>query len=566
MGIPKYFRCITQQYPEILHKKELNQQTIHNLYLDMNCLIHPMCRKVIEKYQFTKISKKDLEQKMFDEILQYIQQLCNYCKPQELLYLAIDGPAPRAKMIQQRTRRFRSVMLKQKINDIRNELSMKPIITTWDTNAITPGTVFMQKLSEFLNNHYKEFSVKKVIISDSNCPGEGEHKIFNYIKTNYNARFTEVSQEKYDTVHVIYGLDADLIMLSMASQIKNIYLLREAIHFGKVDLNQLLLMDINLFKHYLLQSILSEHPKLITIVNERTFINDYIFLCFLLGNDFLPHLLTLTIDQKNMSFLLNNYVLILQNIKKPLVDLSNYTINLPFLCKIFEALAKNEDYILTKKVENYFSKKIVIRGDSDYEKNIYKINRYPLMLREQQKNNIQYGKPFWRNHYYSKKFNVSYEKKSIQTICNSYFIGLLWTLRYYFDIECPSWEWCYIYNSPPSIKDLVNHFNLDLNKHIFKQTTSFPPLTQLMFVLPPQSGDLLPKKYRKLMNEMFSPILHYYPIECKLEISLKDWFHECPPKLPFINQERLLETLNTVTLQKNELKRNQITKDIIYIL
>ena len=96
----------------------------------------------------------------------------------------------------------------------------------------------------------------------------------------------------------------------MASQIKNIYLLREAIHFGKVDLNQLLLMNISLFKHYLLQSILSEHPKLITIVNEQTFINDYIFLCFLLGNDFLPHLLTLTIDQRNMSFLLNNYVLI----------------------------------------------------------------------------------------------------------------------------------------------------------------------------------------------------------------------------------------------------------------
>ena len=188
------------------------------------------------------------------------------------------------------------------------------------------------------------------------------------------------------------------------------------------------------------------------------------------------------------------------------------------------------------------------------------------MIREQQKNNIQYGKPFWRNHYYSKKFNVSYEKNSIQTICNSYFIGLLWTLRYYFDIQCPSWEWCYIYNSPPSIKDLVNYFNFDLNKHIFKQTASFPPLTQLMFVLPPQSGDLLPIKYQELMNKIHSPILHYYPIECQLETSLKDWFHECPPKLPFINQERLLQTLNIITLQKNELIRNQITKDILYKL
>ena len=149
-----------------------------------------------------------------------------------------------------------------------------------------------------------------------------------------------MTQEKNEIVHVIYGLDADLIMLSMASQIKHIYLLREAIHFGKVDLNELLLMNIPLFKHYLLQSILSDHPTLITIINEQTFINDYIFLCFLLGNDFLPHLLTLTIDQRNMSFLLNNYVITLKKFKKPLVNLNNYTINLSFYVKYLRYLQR----------------------------------------------------------------------------------------------------------------------------------------------------------------------------------------------------------------------------------
>ena len=71
-----------------------------------------------------------------------------------------------------------------------------------------------------------------------------------------------------------------------------------------------------------------------------------------------------------------------------------------------------------------------------------------------------------------------------------------------------------------------------------------------MFVLPPHSGNLLPKKYQELMNEMVSPILHYYPIECKLETSLKDWFHECPPKLPFINQERLLKNIKYYITKK----------------
>ena len=102
------------------------------------------------------------------------------------MIIAIDGPAPRTKMEQQRQRRLKSSQEKK----------------IWDTNQITPGTEFMNNLSIYLNQECKKLSVK-YIISDSNERGEGEHKIMHYIDTLHS-----------DKISVIYGLDADL-MLSM---------------------------------------------------------------------------------------------------------------------------------------------------------------------------------------------------------------------------------------------------------------------------------------------------------------------------------------------------------------
>ena len=90
-----------------------------------------------------------------------------------------------------------------------------------------------------------------VIFSNSNVPGEGEHKIFEYIRENNEESYTDL----------IYGLDADLIMLSFRLVKSNMYLLRESLEFGKLYYEsgyKFLLLDIDLFKHCILQEIRSE--------------------------------------------------------------------------------------------------------------------------------------------------------------------------------------------------------------------------------------------------------------------------------------------------------------------
>ena len=204
MGIPLFFRYLVNNYDDLLTS---NKQLLDcdNLYLDLNCAIHYCCREVLKNESFSLTKQNEIENKMIQFVIQYIEILVEYSKPKKLLYIAIDGPAPKAKLNQQRMRRFKKFYDK-KTNDelktkFKEEIDTNPV---WDTNAITPGTVFMNKLSIHLKKYFENRKDLKVIISDSNIPGEGEHKLLKHLRENY----------KENDFNMIYGLDADLISLS----------------------------------------------------------------------------------------------------------------------------------------------------------------------------------------------------------------------------------------------------------------------------------------------------------------------------------------------------------------
>lgn len=156
-----------------------------------------------------------------------------FTRPRALLYIAIDGPVPLAKMYRQRQRRFRGAETKRRM---REQFPDTP--PEWDTNQITPGTPFMDALSAAVATALPTIATKHGIrhtaISDSNIPGEGEQKISAYIRTNRVATVP--------VMRAIYGLDADLIMISLLLDAEephsNYFLVRERVVFGSVVLNQ----------------------------------------------------------------------------------------------------------------------------------------------------------------------------------------------------------------------------------------------------------------------------------------------------------------------------------------
>lgn len=191
------------------------------------------------------------EEQIFTSIFSYVDHLFGKIKPKKLFFIAVDGVAPRAKMNQQRSRRFRAAKEAREARErVERKGSKLPEGKAFDSNCITPGiyapfhfaspslipigTVFMSELSEqlkyFVNKKISEDSHWRecqVIFSGQDVPGEGEHKIMEYIRRSRAQR-----DHNPNIRHCLYGLDADLIMLGLLSHDPHFCLLREEVKFG----------------------------------------------------------------------------------------------------------------------------------------------------------------------------------------------------------------------------------------------------------------------------------------------------------------------------------------------
>jgi len=216
--------------------------------------------------------------------------------------------APVAKLEQQRNRRYKSYLLEMLKNQFEKQNKK------WDKTAITPGTNFMSKLASYTTFYYKnkekQYGIKKFIVSTSDVAGEGEHKIFGFIRDNRTAHSKQVT--------MVYGLDADLIMLALNHLpiSKQIYLYRETPEFIKslnrdLEPNEPYFLDIPKLAQTIRQDMTG--AGVISKKQESNRLYDYILLCFFLGNDFMPHFPSVNIRTGGIHMILAAYKNLFRN-------------------------------------------------------------------------------------------------------------------------------------------------------------------------------------------------------------------------------------------------------------
>ena len=174
MGIPAYFSSIIKRYPCII-KKYNSSIIVNQLFMDCNSIIYD-CFHNMAKENNDK-SQNEIEKVLINNVIKKLDYYLKKIGGKSINFLAFDGVAPVAKMNQQKTRRYKSKYEKELLESKYNIISKEQ----WNTSSITPGTLFMKKLERELMKHYNNYS--NVIVEFSN-PGEGEHKIFDYIRSH----------------------------------------------------------------------------------------------------------------------------------------------------------------------------------------------------------------------------------------------------------------------------------------------------------------------------------------------------------------------------------------------
>ena len=359
MGVPKFAYFLTHRYPLIVKQivDETDVPPIDNLYLDFNGIIHNVSHNYF--CDASKITPTTNE--IYAEICEVINQIVHLIKPKKFLMISIDGVAPRAKMDQQRIRRFRKELKEKKEKEnskFENGTNNENDKIVFDTNAISAGTKFMFHLTYYIKNYILEqkkgnadWKQIEVLLSGSDVPGEGEHKILEYIR-NYKL------SDKYHpyTKHCIYGADADLIMLSLISHEYNFVILREDYFkmkkkeesknktstkekYSKKKIEYQILL-ISVLREYLELEFNYLAKKLKFEYDFEKIIDDFIFLCFFIGNDFLPNLFSFNIEKGALTHLFDFYKACLPELDGYLTDKGK--INFKRVLTFFDYLSKYE--------------------------------------------------------------------------------------------------------------------------------------------------------------------------------------------------------------------------------
>jgi len=445
MGIKHFFSWFKQN--KQLKNTIINSvpETIDHVLIDMNGVIHEAAQFVFKygKYK-SKIEipnylksriKRQTNEDLYLEIKNKVNAILETLNPKKAVFLAVDGVAPKSKQNQQRQRRFRAA-------------AERDASEAFDSNCITAGTAFMKELSDSLTKDVREWITVKehvdVIMSPDSIPGEGEHKLIDWIN----------AYSSPSDVFCIVGLDADLILLCMMAYKENIYIMREGEQ--RVDY-----IDISLARH------------VIPIAAD-----DLIILSCFIGNDFLPAIPSLEIKESApeigaLDYFIDYYS---KHPETTLVNRRNGCINMTALRDIMTHLSFREQCIMDAR-HNDSSRFDNDMWTGDIEK--------------------------YRDVYHKTKL----EQVDPSVLVQAYMKTVQWVYLYYSKHleQKSSWDWYYPYNYSLHANYFAKHIPQDIVRFSFPKSVPSHPHEQLLRVIPPQNKYLIPaylhSEYDVMINE-----------------------------------------------------------------
>ncbi|KAI0225235.1 5'-3' exoribonuclease 2, partial [Massospora cicadina] len=600
MGVPAFFMWLSNRYPKIISRVE------EELPHDVNGITVQPDISAPNPNGFEDKPAPETEEDMMLEIYSYLDRIICMIRPRKLLYLAIDGVAPRAKMNQQRSRRFRAGQesrFKKRVEEEEHarlaELGGVPVPETkprFDSNCITPAECYPVGCQRPRRGGAQDHGLHP---PDENSPGHDPN-----------------------TQHVLYGLDADLIMLSLATHEPRFKVLREEVNFrnskgsgcskcgirghhardcrkteaevfairaasAQPSQKPFVFLHVDVLREYL--EVELEVPRLNFPYCLENAIDDWIFLIFFVGNDFLPHLPFLEIREDAISKLIAMW-------KSSLNEMGGFItkdgeVNFERFKTILAQLAKMEDRVFRTRAQNEPHPPRQIAGPEPEPSDTQPGQKRKLTedkpsaaksraVKRSKKDcngldpahfrfhedelEIYFGQPGYEERYYVSKFNAKPDDMEFRKkVAKSYIEGLTWVLRYYYQ-GCCSWGWFYPYHYPPFASDFLRVDNFEFE---FELGAPLRPFEQLMGVLPVDSKQHLPEPLHFLMEDRESPIIDFYPLEFTLDLNGANKLWKALALLPFIELDRLLRAVELIypKLTPDEHRRNSFGHDIIYI-
>lgn len=526
MGIPRFGGWIERNAKSAVRKHLTGRNS--GLYIDGNGMLHKARGNIMKddekgtpdydanmKY-LEGLPTIDFWYKIFNEVARLIKVAYETLKPEDYLVFAVDGVAPIAKIAQQASRRVKSAT---------------PSHQLFDRNAITPGTEYMYELHLFLDYFFRtntDFKCR-VIYSPYLEPGEGEHKIMDLLR--------QESMVRLEGNHIIYGLDADLILLGLSLKLRRVVICRE-------KLDEFVIIDF-------LKNVLKERS-----IDPWNFI---IVMAFI-GNDFL-HKPPCCIDMNDMvNFLIES--------------VSQYNLRL----YRGNQLNWNDVYSLIYLLSQYEQKRLLEGSETlnfGQGKIMRFVNRNDLLKYSYDSNPEVFFKKFriaWYNNELNprskderllnlmSKFkfnNESYVDEKISSMCQKYCIGLEWYHLYYrAGARAVSSDWYYCYYHVPLFTDVLGYLGKTHDVSGFRNNGSelmnIPQ--QLVSVIPYYSRKILPDELQKVYS-IESPLIDMYPIKFDMDMNGKHAEHEGVPYIPMVDKSRVKQVVSSLTFTGEEVNR-----------